>query len=469
MIHIPPMDYLPGHLLDRAFRRLSRRTLHERLAAVRALSHVRGLRYLTDAGRPRVIELSLKPWVLTSAQLLTFHRSMMVLAGALARLPALHAADAGVREVIRFDPARAAWLTLAQHPASKPWAVMGRLDCTASYGHATWRRDFRMLEPNSVGVGGVYYAPTACGIVKDAAGDLLTQALPGRVITPTPDPRQLLVDELAAVAARRRRPLRGVALIENTEFTTGTDEFSRLAEDLRLRGVPAVVADPRELRMTRRGLTAKGLPVDLLYRDCELAEFTAMEARGAKLTAMRQAVREGRLVSGLTWEFDQKSAWEIFTDARHARHFSAAERRFFREHLLWTRLVRQARVTDPSGQLVDLPAYIRRHQARLVLKPNNLFGGEGVTIGPAASRRDWERQLATALRGRQKYVVQELATIRRETLPLLVNDAPKLIERSTVSGFFFTSGGIGLIGRFSPRTVVNVSQGGGLIAAFWVH
>ena len=231
------MDYLPGHFLDQVFRRLGRQALHERLCAVRALSQVRGLRYLTDAGRSRVIDLSLKPWVLTSAQLLAFHQSMRLLSEALLRLPALHAADAGIRQLIRFDPARAAWLELARHPSSRPWAVMGRLDSTASYHHAGWQRSFRMLEPNTVGVGGVHYAPTACSILMDAAGDLLTQALPGRVITPTPDPRQLLVDELAAVARRLGRPLRGVALIENMDFTTGTDEFSGLADDLRRRGL----------------------------------------------------------------------------------------------------------------------------------------------------------------------------------------------------------------------------------------
>lgn len=470
------MDYLPSRILDHAFRRLSPQMLRERLHAMRALSDVRGLRYLNDAGRPRVIELTPKPWVLTSAQLLAFHRSMRLLAGALTRLPALHAADAGVRGVIRFDAASAGWLALARRPASRPWAVMGRLDSTASYGHAGWRGGFRMLEPNCVGVGGVHYAPIACRVLMDAVGDVLTRALPGRVLTPTPDPRQLLAEELAAVAARLGRPLRGVALIENTDFTTGTDEFAGLAEGLRLRGVPAVVADPRDLRLTRRGLTAKGRPVDLLYRDCELAEFIAMEARGARLAALRQAVREGRLISGLTWEFDQKSAWEVFTDARYAKHFSAEQRRFFREHLLWTRLLREARVTDPAGRMVDLPAYVRRHQARLVLKPNNLFGGEGVTVGPEVGRAEWERHLAKALRaclpgrqGRQLYVVQELAAIHHEALPLLVGGSPRIVDRATVSGFFFTSGGIGLIGRFSPHTVVNVSQGGGLIAALWVH
>src|SRR3989338_3423256 len=214
-----------------------------------------------------------------------------------------------------------------------------------------------MLEPNAVGVGGVYYAPAACAITMDVLGDVLARAVPGRAITATPDPRQLLIGELRAVAKRLGRPLRGIALIENTDFTTVTDEFRGLAEDLTQRGLAAVVADPRELRLSRGRLLARGVPVDLLYRDSELAEFVAMERAGARLTALRQAIREGRLVSSLTWEFDQKSSWEIFTDARYARHLTAAPRPPFPHHPLWTRLVREARVSDPAGRMVDLPDF----------------------------------------------------------------------------------------------------------------
>jgi hypothetical protein len=463
------MTYLPRAVLDRAFRRLPRAALRDRLHALRALSAVRGLRYLDDRGRARTIDLALKPWVLTSAQLWAFHQDMRLLADALWRLPRLWEARADVRQVIRFDAARSHWLALAAHPRARPLAVMGRLDSTAIFDQPDWASAFRMLEPNAVGVGGVHYAPTACSVLLDVVGDVLTDALPGRAITPMPDPRHLLLEELAAVGRRLGQPVRGVALLENRDFTTGTDEFSHLAAYLNRHGVRAVVADPRDVRLTRRGLRARGLAVDLLYRDAELNEFIEMEARGRRLSGVRQAVREGRLVSGLTWEFDQKSAWEIFTDARYARYFSAAQRRFFRRHLLWTRLVRDARVSDPQGRAVDLIPYIRRRRERLVLKPNTLFGGEGVVIGSTVSQRAWERELSRALRGRQRYVVQAKARIARDTLPLLTNGRPRFEERATVSGFFFTSAGIGLIGRFSPQPVVNVSQGGGLVAALWVH
>jgi hypothetical protein len=209
--------------------------------------------------------------------------------------------------------------------------------------------------------------------------------------------------------------------------------------------------------------------VDFLYRDSELDEFVDMERGGRRLTGVRAAVREGRLLSSLAWELDQKSAWEIFTDARYQRHFSPAQRRLFRAHVLWTRLVRQERVSDPQGRIVDLPAFIRRHRERLVLKPNALFGGEGVVLGSTVSQRAWEQALHTALRGRERYVVQQRARIPTDTFPMLRQGRVRFTERCVVSGFYFTSAGIGLVGRFSGQPVVNVSRGGGLISALWVH
>ncbi|MBI4004331.1 MAG: hypothetical protein HY353_04850 [Candidatus Omnitrophica bacterium] len=463
------MDYIPGSRLDHALRRLGRGALLDRLHAMRALADVRGCRYVNDAGQPRTIDIALKPWVLTSQQLLMFHRSVHLLADALLRLPRLYAAREDVRRIIRFEPARESWLRLVRHPRARPLAVVGRLDSTAIYDHARWRADFRMLEPNTVGVGGVHYAPTGCGIVMDVLGDVLSRAFPGRVITATPDPRQLLFDELAAVARRLGRPLKGIALIENMDFTTGTDEFGELARYFASRGLKAVVADPRQLRLVRGRLVARGLPVDLLYRDSELEEFVDMETGGHRLSALRRAVSEGRLISGLTWEFDQKSAWEIFTDTRFMRYFRPAQRAFFRQHLLWTRLVRDARVTDPSGRTVDLLPFIRRNKARLVLKPNTLFGGEGVTLGRTVSQREWESVLQRALRGRERYVVQALARVPTDVFPMLREGGVHFTERCVVSGFFFNSSAIGLVGRFSGLPVVNVSRGGGLIPALWVH
>ena len=440
----------------------------DRLHGVRALGAVRGMRFLNDASRPRTIELALVPWILTPAQLAFFRGVTQQVVDALRQLPRLYARYPAVREILGLDAAQELWMRLAAHPRRRPLAVMGRLDATATFSHAAWRETFQLLEPNAVAVGGVHYAPTACSIILDVLGDVLSRAYPGRRIVPTPDPRRLLLEELAGVSTRLGRRLRSGALLENADYATGTDEFGSLARDLSQEGLTAFVADPRQFRVSRGRLMVGDREGDLIYRDCELSEFVEMEAGGARLRAMRRAIQEGRLVSGLLWEFDHKSCWEVFTDSRYARAFTPTQRRLFARHIPWTRLVRHTATRDPRGARVDLVRYIRAHQASLVLKPNTLYGGQGVTVGKMVTRAAWERTLAQALRGDLRYVVQELARIATHRFPVLTEGRPREVERCVVSGFFFTSRGAGLVGRFSEDPVVNVSRGGGLLSALMV-
>jgi len=463
------MDYLPVGALHQALARLDRQELISRLHAVRALSVVRGLRFLDDNSRPRTIALALTPWILTPTQVAFFRQFVRHLADALARLPSLYVQHPTVRQALPFDPVQESWIRLATHPKSRPLAVIGRLDSTATFAHAAWRKAFVFLEPNTVGVGGVYYAPTACSVILDTLGDVLERAFPGCQIVPTSDPRQLLVEELTSVARRLGRRLRRVALIENADYTTGTDEFGSLSRYLSQRGLPAIVADPRQFHISNGRITARGFEIDLIYRDCELSEFIEIESAGHRLTAMRNAIREGRMISGLLWEFDHKSSWEIFTDPAYARHFTSAQRQLFRNYLPWTRLVRDAVVSDPAGRRVGLPSYIRRNRSQLVLKPNTLYGGQGVVVGDTVTQAVWEKTLAKALRGPTRYVVQRRARIWTERFPILEHGHPREVERCVVSGFFFNSSDIGLIGRFSQDPVVNVSRGGGLLCALMIQ
>ena len=467
---IPSMDYLSTKTLRAQLARLGRAYLADRLHALRRLSTARGLRYIDDHHTPHTIELALIPWLLTPAQMRFFTGVGRTLIAALLRVPALYRQDPAVRRILALDPAQEAWVALAQHPRSRPWAVMGRLDSTAIFDHASWPSSFQLLEPNAVGVGGVHYAPTACSIIADVLGEVLARAFPGRAVVPTPDPRQLLLDEVAGFAKRTGRMVRRIGLLENIDFTTGTDEFTHLARYFTARGLTALVVDPRELRLARGRLVARGVELDVLYRDCELNEFIDMEASGGRrLKALRSAITEGRLLSGLLWEFDHKSCWELFTDPTFAKYFSTGQRALFHRHLPWTRLVREGLVSDPAGKRTELTAYIRRHQSDLVLKPNVLYGGQGVAVGHAVTRRAWERTLAQGLRGRTPYVVQRLARIAQHAFPRLHGGHVESVMRGVVSGFFFNSSRTGLVGRFSEDPVVNVSRGGGLVGAFVVE
>ena len=76
----------------------------------------------------------------------------------------------------------------------------------------------------------------------------------------------------------------------------------------------------------------------------------------------------------------------------------------------WPRARRPA-----AAQTIDLPAYILGNRERLVMKPNDEYGGKGVFIGWEMSDAEWAAALAEALRS--SYVVQEKVETRPPELP----------------------------------------------------
>lgn len=465
----PVADHVPQDLINRAILAIPRDRLQIIAARLARASRREGLLYLDDDGRPKTIETMLRPWILTRAQHRFYQRLSLQVRSALSRLWELYLDDPRVRELLPLTPTEASWVREIGHDrGAHRYTILGRLDSNAVYDRPTWRRDLLFLEPNTVGIGGAHYAPAAQRVLQEDVIPELQRRTRLR-LRPVADPRAMLLRELGHLVNGRTARSLHLVLIENQEYTTGTDEFQSLAAHFRQQGWHASVADPRQLRLQGDHVTLRGKPVDVLYRDCELKEFIAMERGGARLAALRHLIRRHRLVSSITAEFDHKSAWEIFTEPALARHFTPAQRALFRRHFLWTRLLREARVTDPSGRPVDLVPYARRHQQHLVLKPNHAYGGQGVTLGPTVTRRVWERTIAKALNGRTSYVVQRFAPIAADAFPVVGADGhAHLVTRHVVSGFFLTTAGISYIGRFCDDQVVNVSRGGGLVAVFQV-
>ncbi|MBI4355820.1 MAG: hypothetical protein HY597_05200 [Candidatus Omnitrophica bacterium] len=466
------MDYLPRDPLNRAvlaLPRVERRAIAQRLTEE---SRRHGLVFNDDRGRPKVIDVMLRPWVVTPQQIRYYRYLSLQIRDALSRLWRLYFYERPeVQAVLPFGPEEESWVAEANRlTTNHTYMIVGRLDSNAVYHVPHWREEILFLEPNAVGVGGVHYGPAAQEVVRTLVGPALQRTLPrGLRLTTSPDPRLLLMREAQRLTSIRGRAMH-IALIENEDYKSGTDEFQSLARYLNAHDFKAVVTDPRHLRLRRGGVYLRDLRIDVVYRDCELKEFIEIEAKGHRLDAMRHAVSHHMLLSSATGEFDHKSAWEIFTEPRYAKHFTAAQRAIFRKHFLWTRLFREARVNGPDGREVDLIVYTRRHRAHLVLKPNHSYGGTGVVVGFTASQASWERTMHRALRGPERYVVQRLAPVCLDEFPVLDDDGrAALVRRRVISGFFVTSGGIGFVGRFSRDAVVNVSRGGGLIPVLAVR
>ncbi|MBI3322163.1 MAG: hypothetical protein HYZ94_00580 [Candidatus Omnitrophica bacterium] len=463
--------YTPARVMESAnaaFRRIPKADVRALLERKQALSVKHGMTMQTDAGKPKVIDLQLRPWTFDAAQAKFFHRACLLMRQALAQVLPLYLADDYVRKVVPLFPKEHDWvMEINLHRLQQPQTVFDRLDATATFSVPDWRENFWFLEPNSVGIGGVHYMPATCALNEAWVFPVLRDYLPGPRFVRPDDTRRLLLKMMQRHARKIGRRLRRIALVEDRSAMGGTDEFGPLARYYSRLGIPTVVADPREITVRGAEVTVNGRPVDLFYRDSEIEEMLEMMHRDGErcLGGIKEAFIRNQVVSSIAGEFDHKSTWELFTNPEFARHFSLRQRLLFRKHVLWTRLIWERETTDPKGRPVDLARYARRHRETLTIKPNRAYGGEGVYFGHELTQAEWERRLERALKKPGTHVVQQQAQVRAELFPVAQRDGGMRLEPYyCVTGFAATPDGMAVLGRSSKEAVVNVSRKGGLIA-----
>jgi hypothetical protein len=464
-------DFLRSNALHDIFLRMSKEEINQIGIEVRDQSIKQGLFYVNDDGVQEVIPLMLRPRIIDPIQRSYFHYVCLQLVDALKRLPAMYLADPRIRRLLPLEESEEAWLREAWGQGQPRYHTMiTRLDANTDFAAKDWREDFQFFEANSVGIGGLHYAAVAERIILDVVGPRLTQLEPELVLEPNYDTRQLLLDELRLHARCIRRPRCNIALLDDPDNVGGITEYPRLVEYFQNHGHKAVVADPRDIVAQGDELSYRDLPIDVLYRDVELKQCTQIEARqGKELSAIRQAFRQNQVISSLAGDFDHKSCWEIFTDDQFAHYFSAAQCRIFGRHMLWTRLIRDTRTADDSGRIIDLVPYIAKHREELVIKPNREFGGTGVTLGVETTPAAWDDVLQQAVAHPYCFVVQRYAPVRSKDFPVIKDDGTVTGESFHVTcGFIVSASAIGIVGRASKKSVVNIAQRGGLTTVLMI-
>jgi hypothetical protein len=464
-------DFLRSNALHDLFLKLPKQEICQIAKEVQNRAKEQGLSYIDDAGVEGVIPLMLRPRIIDPIQRSYFHYVCLQIVDALKRLPALYLADPRVRRLLPLEETEEDWLRETWGKGVPRFHTMiTRLDANTDFTANDWREDFQFFEANSVGIGGLYYAPIAERIILDVVGPRLQELEPELYLEPNYDTRDLLLDELRLHARSVRRPRCHIALLDDPDNVGGITEYPRLAEYFQGHGHQAVLADPREIVCQGDELLYRGLPIDIFYRDIELKQCVHIEAtQGRELSAIRQAFRQNQVISSLAGDFDHKSCWEIFTDDQFAHHFSAAQWRIFSRHVLWTRLIRDTRTSDDSGRVIDLVPYIAKHRHELVIKPNREFGGTGVTLGAETEPAVWEQVLQEAVAHPYCHVVQRYAPVRSKDFPVVRDDGSVAGESFHVTcGFIVSASAIGIVGRASKKSVVNIAQRGGLTTVLMI-
>ena len=255
-----------------------------------------------------------------------------------------------------------------------------------------------------------------------------------------------------------------IAIVDYEEVPTRT-EHHLFREFFESQGYPAIVCDPRQLTYEGGLLRHDNKPIDIVYKRLLVNEL--LERKDANAAFLKAAAeRAATVVNPFRCKpIHKKAIFAVLTDDELQSVFSADERSAIAAHVPWTRRVAEGR-TKRYGAEIDLLPFVRENRERLVMKPNDEYGGKGVFIGWECSESEWDAALQQALSA--SYVVQDKVELQRLTFPEL---NPELRFRELVvdlDPFVFEGEVEGFLTRLSGSSLANVTSGGGQVPSFLV-
>jgi uncharacterized circularly permuted ATP-grasp superfamily protein len=260
-------------------------------------------------------------------------------------------------------------------------------------------------------------------------------------------------------AWRGRREKPSVVILDWREVPTYS-EFVLFEREFHARGIDAFIGDPRDAEYANGRLTVAGRPVTLIYKRVLIDELVTRE--GLESPVVR-AVRDGSvcLVNPFRCKLlHKKASLAVLSDERQAGLFTADEQAAVRRHVPWTRVVEE-RHTKHDAESVDLVPFVAANRERLVLKPNDEYGGKGIVLGWTVDDTTWEAAIRTALA--EPYIVQERVEVPSEPWPAMVDGAVHFGDRMLDTAPFLSNGTVvaGCLTRIATDPLLNVTAGGG--------
>jgi uncharacterized circularly permuted ATP-grasp superfamily protein len=156
----------------------------------------------------------------------------------------------------------------------------------------------------------------------------------------------------------------------------------------------------------------------------------------------------------------KKASLAVLSDERNRSLFTPEERAGITAHVPWTRIMEERR-TEHAGAEVDLVPFVVAERERMVLKPNDDYGGAGIVLGWTVDATTWGQAVADALAS--PYIVQERVDIPAEPYPSVVDGRVVFAERMMDTAPFVCHGDYaeGCLTRLSTAALLNVTAGGG--------
>jgi hypothetical protein len=256
-----------------------------------------------------------------------------------------------------------------------------------------------------------------------------------------------------------------IAIVDLPDVPT-VKEFELFKEFFERSGYPSIICTPQQLEFTNNRLSVNGFEIDIVYKRLLVNEYLPIIKEYPALLEAYRAHAICMVNSFRSKLIHKKALFAVLTDNKRAPLFSEEELEAIRSHVPWTRIVRDER-TEHNGSEVDLLDFVLANNEQLVLKPNDDYGGHGITIGWDADDSTWRKALQDALADGD-YLVQERVPTARETFPALSKDgriefADQLVDLDPL----LFNGKVGsAFTRLSFTELANVTSGGGMVPTY---
>jgi uncharacterized circularly permuted ATP-grasp superfamily protein len=325
---------------------------------------------------------------------------------------------------------------------------------------------YSFVELNGESPAGIAYADAAFSIftelpvMKRFAEKFNLRRFEGRPLM-----LKVLLDCYEEFLGRRAERAPHIAIVDLKGLPT-QKEFELFREYFEAQGFPSIIAAPEELDFIDGRLRSRDFEIDIVYKRLLVNEYLPSMKEHA---ALLDAYRAGAICMVNSFRskiIHKKALFAVLTDARYAPLFSADEVASIRGHVPWTRRVVEGQ-SDYFGDEIDLLEFIGAHRDRLVLKPNDDYGGHGIHIGWNTDANGWAEAIHTALMNGD-YLVQERVPTAREVFPSItpdgtINFAEQLVDLDPL----LFNGKVGsAFTRLSSNELANVTAGGGMVPTF---
>ena len=284
--------------------------------------------------------------------------------------------------------------------------------------------------------------------------------------------RRLMLDVLLRAheeyLGRKPERVPQIAIVDLKGMPT-QKEFELFKDFFESQGYPSTICSPDELEFSNNRLRAGEFEIDIVYKRLLVNEYLPIIEESP---ALLDAYRAGAICMVNSFRsklIHKKALFAVLTDERYEHLFTTEEREAIRAHVPWTRHVR-AEKSQYYGKEVDLIDFISKTSERLVLKPNDDYGGHGIYIGWNKDGISWEEGIRNAL-ANGDYLVQERVPTAREVFPALKEDgsiefAEQLVDLDPL--LFYGKVGSAFT-RLSFTELANVTSGGGMVPTFIIE